>query len=121
MRRTMASIPSLRFLVHELVDVQFGDDGAGDLVIGAIRLFPRAHVLAMRFPEVGRQRREARVEHVGVFDGLVAVVVLGVYADHGGLDAQVDVLGHQRDARLMVQRLQRQRLRQDRVVRAVPG
>ena len=63
--------------------------------------------------------REPGVEHVGIFDGLVAVVVLGVHADDRGLDAQVDVLGHQRDARFVVQRLQRQRLREDGVVGAV--
>ena len=61
------------------------------------------------------------VEEVGVLDRPVAVVVLGVHADDRGLDAQVDVLGHQRDARFGVLRLQRQRLREDGVVGAVPG
>ena len=42
---------------------------------------------------------DAREEQVGVFDRAVAVVVLGMHADDRGLDAQVDVLGHQRDAR----------------------
>ena len=51
------------------------------------------------------------VQDVGVLDRLVAVVVLGVDAEHRRLDAQVDVLGHQRDARFVVQRLQRERLR----------
>ena len=42
-----------------------------------------------------------------------------MHADDGGLDAQVDVLGHQRDAGFVVQRLQRQGLREDGVVGAV--
>ena len=71
-----------------------------DLIPGAVAILPRAHVLAVAFPEVRRQRLHAGIEHVGVFDGLVAVVVLGMHADDRGLDAQVDVLGHQRDARL---------------------
>ena len=112
-------MPSRAFLVHELVDVQVGDHRPRDLVVGAIGFLPGAHALAVRLPEVRRQRREPGVEHVGVFDGLVAVVVLGVHADHRCLDAQVDVLGHQRDARLVVQRLQRQGLRKDGVVGAV--
>ena len=120
MRRTMASMPSLVFLVHELVDVQVGDDRARDLVVRAVGFLPRAHVLAVRLPEVRRQRRETGVEHVGVLDRLVAVVVLGVHADDRGLDAQVDVLRHERDARVGVQRLQRQRLREDHVVGAMP-
>jgi hypothetical protein len=37
------------------------------------------------------------------------------------LDAQVDVLGHQRDACLVVQCLQRQGLREDGIVGAMAG
>ena len=75
----------------------------------------------MLLPEIRRQRFDAGVEHVGVFDGLVAVVVLGVHADDRGLDAQIDVLGHQRDARPRLLALQRQRLPEDQVVGAEPG
>ena len=55
-------------------------------------------------PEVRRQRRHAAVEDVGVLERLVAVVVLGVHAEHRRLDAQVDVLGHQDHARIRAAR-----------------
>ena len=74
-----------------------------------------------RVPEIRRQLLDAGVEQVGVLDGLVAVVVLGVHADDRRLDAQVDVLRHQRHARLRVLALQRERVREDRVVGAVAG
>ena len=77
--------------------------------------------LPVRLPEVRRQLLDAGVEQVGVLDRLVAVVVLGVHAEDRRLDAQVDVLRHQRDARLGLLRLQRERVREDGVVGAVPG
>src|SRR2546430_12232343 len=48
---------------------------------GAVGFLPRAHVLAVPLPEVRRQRRHAAVEDVGILEGLVAVVVLGVHAE----------------------------------------
>ena len=75
----------------------------------------------MPFPEVPRQGFNAGIEHVGVFDGLVAVVVLGMHADDCGLDAQIDVLRYQRDARPRLLALQRQRLPEDQIVDADPG
>ena len=58
----------------------------------------------------------ADMQQVDVFDGAIAVIVLGMHADDGGLDAQVDVFGHQRDAHRGHFDLQCQRLRQNRVV-----
>ena len=84
-------------------------------------LLPGLEAAAGTIPEIRRQLLHARVEEVGVLDGLVAVVVLGVHADDRRLDAQVDVLRHQRHARLRVLALQRHGVREDRVVGAVTG
>ncbi len=62
-------------------------------------------------PEVCLEFLHARVEEVRVFYRLVAVVVLGVHADDRRLDAQVDVLGHQRDPGERMFALQRNRVR----------
>src|ERR1039457_3840066 len=72
----------------------------------------------MPFPEIPGQTLDAGVEHVGVFDGLVAVIVLGVHAHDRGLDAQIDVLGHQRDPRLRHLPLQRESLSKYQIVGA---
>ena len=89
-----------RVLVHALVRLPLAHRRPGDLVEGALGFLPGAHVLAVLLPEVRRQRRHAAVEDVGVLERLVAVVVLGVHAEHRGLDAQVDVLGDQDHARI---------------------
>ena len=60
-------------------------------------------------------------EQVRILDGLVARVVLGVHPDDGRLDAQIDVLGHQRDASVGEFLLQRQRVGENGVVGAVAG
>ena len=60
---------------------------------------PGLDVVAVRLPEIGRQRRDAREEQVGVLDRAVVEIVLRVHAEDRRLDAQVDVLRHQRDAR----------------------
>ena len=75
----------------------------------------------MLFPKLFAQHSMAGVQHIGVFDGLVAVIILGVHTNDGRLDTQVDVFGYQRDARASVQRLQSERLRQDFVVIALTG
>ena len=87
-------------LVQELVVVPLAHHRALHAIERARVLLPRVDVLAVALPEVGRQLLHAGVQQVGVFDRLVAVVVLGVHADDRGLDAQVDVLRHQRDARV---------------------
>ncbi len=63
--------------------------------------------LAVALPEVGGQRRHARVQDIRVLEGLVAVVVLRVHTQNRRLDAQVDVLGDERDAGVRVLVLQR--------------
>jgi hypothetical protein len=60
----------------------------------------------------------ARIQQVEVLERAVAVVVLGVHAEDRRLDAQVDVLRDQRDARLRVRLLQHQAVLEDRVVGA---
>src|SRR6187551_359063 len=107
------------FLVHELIHVKIGDHRPLDLVVRAIGFLPGPHVLVVRLPEIRRQRGEPGVEHIGIFDGLVAVIVLGVHADDRGLDSKVDVLGNQRYSRVMVESLKRKGLRKDGVVGAM--
>jgi hypothetical protein len=60
-------------------------------------LLPGLHVLAVRVPEVARQRAHAGVEQVGVLEHLVVEVVLRRQAQRTRLDAHVDVFGHQHD------------------------
>ncbi len=108
-------------LIQELIDVPVAHHRAVHAIVSARLLLPGVHVLAMLLPEVGRQLLQAGVQQVRVFDGLVVVIVLGVDADDRRLDAQVDVLGHQRDARFGMFLLQGQRLTEDGVVGAVPG
>ncbi len=72
----------------------------------------------MAFPEVRRQRRHAGIQNVRVFERLVAVVVLRMHAEHGGLDAQVDVLRDEHDARFRIFLLERDRLAENRIVGA---
>jgi hypothetical protein len=69
-----------------------------------------------RVPEICGQFLDTGVEEVGVLDRLVAVIVFGMHAEDRGLDAQVDVLRHQRDTGIRMFFLQRERLREDRVV-----
>ena len=75
----------------------------------------------MFVPERGRQLLHAAREQIRILDGLVARVVLGVNADDSGLDAQVDVFGHQRDASIGEFLLQRERVGEQDVVGAVAG
>ena len=75
----------------------------------------------MRLPEIGRQRRDAGEQQVGILDRAVVEVVLRVDAEDRRLDAQVDVLGHQRDAHRRHLHLQRQRVAEQRVVDALAG
>ena len=70
-------------------------------------------------PEIRRQLLHAAREQVGILDGLVARVVLGVHADDRRLDAQIDVLGHQRDPGVGEFLLQRERVGEKGVVGAV--
>ena len=62
-----------------------------------------------------------RRQDVGILNGTVAEVVLGMDAHHRGLDAKVDVLGHEHHTRLGVQRLQGERGGEDGVVVTVTG
>ena len=95
---------------------------AADLVAGACAfVLPAFHLVAVLVPEVGGQGGIAGVEQVGVFQHLVGVVVLGMDADDGGLDPQVDVLRHQGHRPARMRGLHRQRGDQDRVVRLVAG
>ena len=49
----------------------------------------------MRGPEVGGQGQTAGVQQVAVFQRLIVLVVVGGQAQGPGLDAHIDVLGHQ--------------------------
>ena len=49
----------------------------------------------MTLPKIGRQGLHAGVEQVAVFKYLVVAVILGRQAQGAGLDAHIDVLGHQ--------------------------
>ena len=60
-------------------------------------------------------------EQVGILDGLVARVVLGLHADDRRLDPQIDVLGHQRDPGGREFLLQRQGVGENGVVRPMAG
>ena len=81
--------------VDKFIDVPIGHCRAADFIPGAIRFFPGTHIAAVLFPEIGGQFAGAGVQHIGVFDSLVAVIIFGVHTDHGGLDAQVDVFRDQ--------------------------
>ena len=70
----------------------------------------------MLFPKVAGQSRHAVVEDVRVLQRLVAVVILGMHAEHGRLDAQVDVFGDEDHARVVLLLLQRERLPENDVV-----
>jgi len=68
------------------------------------------------FPKVHRQGCHAAVKDVCVLQVLVAVVILGMYAEDSGLDPQVDVFGNQDDSRILLLVLQRECLREYDVI-----
>ena len=114
------SLEAIRILlIQELIRVPVAHHRALHAIERARVLLPGVHVLAVFLPEIRRQLEHPRVEQIRVFDGLVAVIVFGLHTDDGGLDAQVDVLRDQRDARLRVLALQRQRLTENCVIRSV--
>ena len=117
----MASTPFSPGIVDELIGLPLAHQRAADAVEGAALLLPGLHALAVLFPEIGRQLLHAALEQIRVLDGLVAGIILGLDPDDGRLDPQVDVLGYQRDAGLREFSLQRQRVGEDGVVRAVTG
>ena len=87
-------------LVDEFVDQKLWAKRSADKVEGATVLFPGLHVLAVQIPEIVRQRANAGVQEVGVFEDLVVEIVLGGESERMRLDAHVDVLGHQDDLAL---------------------
>ena len=106
-------------VVQELVRVPLVHQRPAHAVVGARLLVPGLDVVAVRLPEVRGQRGHAGEQQVRVLDRAVVVVVLRVHAEDRRLDAQVDVLGHQRDARAGQFHLQRERVAEQRVVDAV--
>ncbi len=68
----------------------------------------------------GWQLLHAAGEQIGIFDGLVAGIVLRLHAEDCGLDSQVDVLRHQSDSRGAKFLLQSQGVGQDGIVRPMP-
>ena len=75
----------------------------------------------MGLPEIGRQGQRAAVEQIQVVGDLVVEVVLGRQAQRTGLDAHVDVLGHQHRLPLGKDLAQRGRHRQNAVVGLAGG
>mmetsp|Transcript_6769 Transcript_6769/g.28486 ORF Transcript_6769/g.28486 Transcript_6769/m.28486 type:complete len:567 (-) Transcript_6769:681-2381(-) len=106
-----------RFQIDQLIDQQRRDQRTADAVERGAALLPAFHGLAMALPEIGRQGLDAGVEQVGVFQRLVVAVVLRRQAQGAGLDAHVDVLGHQHDLAARVVRLQCLNDAEDLVVR----
>src|SRR3546814_20310795 len=60
-------------------------------------LGPRAQVGLMAIPEILRQRGRTGVEQAEIVQRAIVFVILGDYTNDCGLDAQIDVLGHQDD------------------------
>ncbi|ENO78878.1 dehydrogenase [Thauera sp. 63] len=104
--------------VDELVDQHLGRQWPGYAVIGVAFFLPRLHALAVRVPEIGRQFARAGVQQVAVLEHLVVEVVLRGQPEGAGLDAHVDVLGHQDDFAVRVTLGQVHDDRQDLVVAA---
>ena len=109
-----------RVLVNEQVRVPVSYRRPAQPVERPGMFLPRRHVVAVPLPEVRRQRLDAAVQEIGVLDGLVAEVVLGMHADDRGLDPQVDVLRDERDPGVRPLQLERERLAENRIVRASP-
>src|ERR1700752_636535 len=57
-------------LVHPLVWLRLAHRRSCDLVESALGILPRAHITPVLLPEVGRQRRHAAVEDIGVLERL---------------------------------------------------
>ena len=114
--RLEAVVPGV---VQELVRVPLVHQRSAHAVVGAGLLVPGLDVVAVRLPEIRRQRGHAGEQQVGVLDRAVVVVILRVDAEDRRLDAQVDVLGHERDARAGQLDLQRERIAEQGVVDAV--
>jgi hypothetical protein len=86
---------SLALLVDEFVEQQLFAQRPADAVVGAAFALPRFDVPAVVVPEVRRQLARAGIEQVGVLEHLVVEIILHRQAQGPGLDAHVDVLGHQ--------------------------
>ena len=73
----------------------------------------------MFLPEFHRQFTGAGEQQINVFQYLVVEIVFRMNAEYRGLDAQIDILGDQRDGYIRVFSLQRQCRAQDIVIRGV--
>ena len=110
-----------RLKVHKLVDQHAGHSGAIDLVKGVLSLLPAFNALAVGGPKVGGQRHRARIQQIAVFQGFVVLVVVGGQAQGTGLDAHIDVFGHQHHFAGWIFFAQRLHYAQDLVVRLALG
>ena len=90
-------------------------------IISPALLLPGLHALAVLIPKIRRQLLDSARQQVRIFDRLVARVILGLHTEDRRLDPQIDVFRNQRDSGGAKFLLQRQRIGQDRIVRAVPG
>ena len=70
--------------------------------------------------KLGGKPLHAADQQIGIFDGLVAGIILRVHADDRRLDAQIDVLRHQRHPGAGEFLLQRQSIGENGVVGPVP-
>ena len=70
----------------------------------------------MVLPEFLAMQAHAAIQEAQIVQRPVVVVILGLHAQDGGLDAQVDVLGDEDDRRFRIIVLQRQGGAQDFVV-----
>jgi hypothetical protein len=108
--------------VQELIGIPVLGQWAADSIEGsAARILPGIHLIAVGFPEIRRQLAGAAVEQVDVVENLVVVVVLRADAQHGSLDAHIDVLRHQHDLGVRPFLRHRQGGGQDGIVRHAAG
>ncbi len=91
--------------------------GQGDLVTGAALVAPTAQIGVVLVPEILAQLGGAGVQQAEIVERAIVLVVLGGQSADRGLDAQVDVLGHQDDRDFRMLLAQFQHRRQDLVVR----
>ena len=87
----------LTFEPDKLIEQKLAHERPGNAVVSNAALLPAFHTLAMPIPEVGRQLQDARIKQVGVFNDLIIEIVLSPQTQGAGLDAHVDVFGHQDD------------------------
>jgi hypothetical protein len=117
----MASIDRLAVDRQALIGVPALDLRSLHAIEGAAVLLPGIHPVAVRVPEIRAEFGAARIQQADIVEHLVIEILLRMNAQDRGLDAQIDVLRHQRDRDVLAFRLQGERRTEDAVVFLAAG